>query len=298
MEETTKQNDTDASPDLAVPPFTRKIPQSSGFAHKFMDLVFGSFNGVQVFLYPGLLLIWIESFSLVEVVSSLLTNQVHYIPICMFLILFIYMMFILLKNHSYLMNPIATRQHDAHLFREFAIDIHVKLMIVIISFMLMFVLVSFLKYFYGILLPIKRIFSMAVQILGTSLIMYYYVLHTWLQPLRSKGYSFNGSKLRVQVYARKHPVLFVRFTVFLIAVMVLASRIYTIVLPNFILPTLGIFSDIVDVHPHLSFYPLTSNLAVVYNVFILAAAFVVSNLFFIPLILPLRWLVRSLHPIQ
>lgn len=164
--------------------------------------------------------------------------------------------------------------------------------------MLMFVLVAFMKYFYGIQLPVKKLFAMSVQILGTSLIMYYYVLHTWLQPWRNKGYSFAGSKLRIRVYARLHPVLFVRFTVFLVAIMVLASRVYTIALPYITIPILSIFAEIVDLHPHLSFYPLASNLAAVYNVLILATAFVVSNVFFIPIIMPLRWLVRNLHPIQ
>ena len=60
--------------------------------------LFGSFNGIQVFLYPGLLLYWLRSDRLVEVISDLLGLRIHYFPLGVFLLLGLYVAFILLKT--------------------------------------------------------------------------------------------------------------------------------------------------------------------------------------------------------
>ena len=97
-------------------------------------LLFGDFNGVQVFLYPLTLFVWIDDLSFSFVVTGLLTVYKHYFPLFIFLLVLLYVFFLILKSHSvYLYNYPDSSLQEKRFFRNSVINIHLGLLFVVIG---------------------------------------------------------------------------------------------------------------------------------------------------------------------
>lgn len=265
----------------------------------FSGLLFGSFNSIQIFLYPGLLLYWLESTSLVYSLSDLVTSRLHYVPLIIFLLVFVYMILILLKNEYYLRRvPDGMKHAIPGEFTRFVVDIHAKLLILIIVFMVLYVLSVFFKYFYGISVPLKAILSYGLRMLGMLLIMYYYVLHSWIAPWRKRGHGYSACRIRLLAFIKTNPGHFIRFTVFMIALAFLFAKFYTLMLQYIYMPVLAIMGAMLDIHPHISLHAFSSISATVYNLLMVVLAVLLSNLFFIPLIWLAGKMLDRLHPVR
>ena len=276
-----------------------KVIHGESTLRSFSGLLFGSFNGIQIFLYPSLLFYWLEGDSLVYSISDLIMSRLHFVPVIVFLLTFLYMVLILLKNEYYL------RQNHAHgssskkgEFSRFVVDIHAKLLVVLIIFMVLYVFTVFMKYFYGINVPLRLILSIALRLLGMLLIMYYFILHQWISVWRRRGHGISNCRTRLLAYIRANPGQFIRFTVLMMGIVVLFSKLYTLMLQYIYMPILAIIGDMLDIHPHLSMQPFSSVFAALYNVAVVAAAVLLSNLFFIPLVWLAGRMLDRLHPMR
>ena len=59
-----------------------------------LKVLFGSWNGIQIFFYPMLIFFWFDSTSMVKWFSELLNTQVHQLPLTLFLLVFLYIGFL------------------------------------------------------------------------------------------------------------------------------------------------------------------------------------------------------------
>lgn len=133
------------TPDLQTSK-AKSQPQTIGI--RFLRYWIGSFNGIQVFIFPVLLLNWLEALELVHVVTELLTFKIHYLPLTIFMFLAVYVLFIIAKYY-------VSAPHTKAEFKHFIIEFHKYLLICLLCFAILFLLAIFLKYFYGILISEK-----------------------------------------------------------------------------------------------------------------------------------------------
>lgn len=260
---------------------------------------FGEFNGVQVFLYPGLLLYWLDSESLVYVIGGLFSVHVHYFPISIFFILSLYIAFILLKKYTmHFKDSLRHTQVERNNFKAFVVDLHEKLLIVLVILMLAYVFAAFMKYFYGIQVPMKQIFAMATRVICVFLIIYYYLTHLWLEPIRKMGHSPENSRLRAMHYIKHNPFSFLRYSIVVTLMIVLSSRLYYGIVAYFLHP---LFTSVTGGGDNVFTFimiPFDGGYALVYNVFVIGAAFMISNLFFAPLVFVVHYLAKLIHPLK
>lgn len=289
---------TDNTGSSSVPERKSSMAGESLF-ESFTGLLFGSFNSIQIFLYPGLLLYWLESTSMIYTISDLITSRLHFVPLLIFLLTFVYVMLILLKNEYYLRrNSSDNKQKPKGEFASFVVDIHVKLIVLLVILMVLYMLTIFLKYFYGLSIPLKSILSVGIRLMGMLLIMYYYILHSWIRPWHMKGHNFHACKKRLLAYIRVHPGQFTMSTVFMMGLVFLFSKFYTLMLQYIYMPVLAIIGAMLDIHPHLSLHAFSSVFQALYNVLVITVAVLLSNFFFIPLVWLAGKILDRFHPIR
>lgn len=257
--------------------------------------LFGSFNGIQVFLYPGLLLYWLRSDRLVEVISDLLGLRIHYFPLGVFLLLGLYVAFILLKYRA--MSSAKPSQPGGEL-ATFVVDLHVKLLTVLLCFALLFVFAAFTRYFYGIQVPVKLIASWTARALGGVMILYYYLADTWLSPWLNRGHKRQAAVSRTKVYARRHPKTYVAFNLFQIVMVLALARIYVNLVEYIYHPILTLLGSALRLEFELKPILIDGHLALWWNALLTALAFLISNLGFIPLVWLAKLATDITHPIR
>ncbi|MDP2173261.1 MAG: hypothetical protein Q8M98_01130 [Candidatus Cloacimonadaceae bacterium] len=260
---------------------------------------FGDFNGVQVFLYPGLLFYLIDRESLLQVITRLFLINVHYFPISIFFMLMIYVGFIILKKYTmYFTDNVRRSNTDRELFKAFIIDLHEKLLVVVVIFMLAYVFAAFMKYFYGFRVPMKMIFPMATRVICIFLIVYYYLAHVWTEPIRLCGHNLKYSRLRLMVFIRRNPFSFIRFSIVLTLMIMISSKLYYGIVQYVLHPILTDLSGGRESAFTFILIPLEGSSALVYNVLVISAAFIISNLFFAPLVYGVNLFAHQYHPLN
>lgn len=272
------------TPDLR-PPRQKSLLQILGM--KFLRYWLGSFNGIQVFIFPVLLLNWLDALELVHVVTELLTFKIHYLPLCIFLFLAIYVLFIIAKHY-------VSAPHTKAEFKVFIIKFHKYLLICLLCFAVLFLLAIFLKYFYGILISEKAIASLTARGLGIIVILISHLCHSWAEPWQKRGHSFPKSLARVWIYARHHPYRFHAFNLANLFFILLFCKAYInwqdfIYYPIF--HALGLDFKLILI-------PLSSTLALGVNVILVTFAALCSSFFFIPLVWLATQITRFLHPVK
>lgn len=267
------------------PPRQKSLFRSLGLS--LLRYWIGSFNGIQVFIFPVLLLNWLDAIELVHVVTELLTFKLHYLPLCIFLFLAVYVLFIIAKHY-------VSAHHSKAEFKVFIIKLHKYLLICLLCFATLFLLAIFLKYFYGILISEKAIASWTARALGIIAILISHLCHSWAEPWQMRGHSFPKSLARVWIYARHHPYRFHAFNLTHLFFILLFCRAYInwqdyIYSPIF--HALGLDFK-------LNLISLSSTLALGVNVILVTFAALCSSFFFIPLVWLSTQITRFLHPIK
>lgn len=247
----------------------------------------GSFNGIQVFVYPILLLNWLNANGLVNAVSHLLTLKIHYFPLSIFLFLLFYVLFILAKYYF-------SAPHTKAELKTFIIKFHKYLFISLLCFALLFLLAIFLKYFYGILISEKAIASWAARILGFLAILYCHLSHSWTEPWQKMGHSFSNAVVRVKVFARRKPYHFHLFNVLHLSIILIFSKAYMNWQEYIYHPLFHVLG--LDLKIKLIY--LNDTLALSINVILVCIATLCSSFFFIPLVWLAAQITRFLHPIK
>jgi hypothetical protein len=257
------------------------------------------YNGIQVFLYPMTIFYLISTNSILSAFTSLLSLRIYYLPLSFFGVLFIYVGFMVLKIYTCLFRgPHKEYPLLMDEFYESVINLHLVLFITLMILMVYFVLTKFLAYFYAIELPLKQVIMFLFRAFTTLLILYFYLRSMWLSPLRKRGYGKRRSKFIVTGWVYKHPWEAVKYTVMMIVVVISAVRLYVLVIAYFLSPLISGLSSLLGWHLSLDLITVSGIGSVLYNLFMLAAAFALSNLLFYPIISLGQTLNNKMHPMK
>ncbi len=260
---------------------------------RFLRLLFGDFNGVQVFLYPMTLFYWIDTQSFLNASISLFTIQKYIMPLAVFLIVFIYVAFLVLKNYSALFSSqLPHPEAEKTSFNLRVIGLHKLLLLVMVVLGLIYLLAEFLKHFYGIALPLKIIYLVLARLLSVLLILGYSLHNSWTRPYRQQGMSIQKADvlLRKDYRENQGPYLLHAAAHFLLAF--IFSAVYNLIVLNLFY---WIF-QIIGVSPSLLFVSKSGYPSLFYNIWVLCAALMLSNLLFSPFVKLGVHISDKLHP--
>ncbi len=250
------------------------------FIHGLFKLLFGDFNGIQVFLYPMTLFWWIDSDSFISAITGLLTIQRHLFPLCLFFLLLIYLAFLIVKNSSAIFpegRPVTGSDRDS--FLRMVIEVHKILLITIVSSALIYVVAAFLKYYYGILVPLKLIYPVVFRGFSILLILYYTLKNAWTETLREEGKSMETAFRAVREDWDKRPLAYAGHALALVLMIIIGSFLYNLIILNLLFPLVGVHGPGLKV----LLIPPENIGALLYDVFIFGVSLMLSNLLFSPL---------------
>ena len=130
------------------------------------------------------------------------------------------------------------------------------------------------------------------------LILYYYFKSMWLGPLRARKYSQKRSTLLAIGWANKNPWAALKYSVMLFVVVFAAVKLYRVVIAYLITPVLSGLRHLLGLKLDIELIPISGIGSVLANIFMLAAAFMLSNLLFYPIIVLSQKLNNSMHPMK
>ncbi|MDD4688067.1 MAG: hypothetical protein PHH38_08315 [Candidatus Cloacimonetes bacterium] len=257
------------------------------------------YNGIQVFLYPGTIFYWLSGSGLVWSFTSLLSMRIHFLPLVFFTVLFAYVCFMVLKIYTgVFVGPHKLQMERLSYFFELVIGLHYALFVAIIILMVFYVLSKFLAYYYGIELPIKEAIWFVFRAFTIILILYHYLKTIWIRPLQKASINIKRSERYCLAWIARYPWAAIKFTGIATILMLAAVRLYLIVIVLFLSPTLVYLQGITGLKLNIELLPVTGMASVFYNVFMLFAAFMLSNLIFYPIILLSNTLSERMNPIS
>lgn len=273
--------------------------QISRFLRFMLSAMAAEFNGIQVFLNPTTLFYWLSSTSILWAFTSLMSFRIHLLPLTFFGILLIYVGFMVLKIYTALF-PGPHKEYPRFIseFYDSVIHLHLVLFVTIIVLMAFYVLTKFLQYFYAIELPFRQGVMFLFRAYTILLIMYYYLRGQWLRPLRLRGYSKKRSELICYGWIWAHPWQALKFSALNIILILAMVRAYVFVILYILSPLLVFTSMSLGIKLNIELLPVRGIGSIGYNVFMLSAAFMLSNLFFYPFVLLVQRLTNPLHPMK
>lgn len=271
----------------------------SSFLKQLLKAMFSGYSGVQIFLYPVLLFFWLSHESALASFSTLLMNRIHFLPLVFYFVLLMYVGFMVLKIYIGVFEG-SMKQQKSRLeeFYNIVIKLHVYLFITLIVLMIFYVLTKFLSYFYGIELPLKQGVMYAFRLFTTSIILLFYVYTMWLKPFREQHYSTKHCQAKCYIWVMRNPFRAFMFTLIMLLSMVVMVKIYLLAVSYVFIPLMNSIFDVTDISLSIMLMPVNKISSVAVNVFLLTAAFLLSNLLFYPFMYVGDQLVLALHPIM
>ncbi|MEN6444835.1 MAG: hypothetical protein ABFC98_02175 [Candidatus Cloacimonas sp.] len=254
-----------------------------------MKVLFGDYNGIQVFIAPITLLYWIDSKSLVSSATSLLSFRIHYLPLLSFLIIFAFVLYMLIK-----LKLLYSCSSDEYL--ELLIQLNVSVMALVLIGLIIYALSNFIAYFYGIKGTIKSGLYLLLKIYTCILILYHYMSNVVLTPFYQKQYSYKYALKSFLIWARKNRLTLLSYAIVVILMVFFAVRIYEIVLQYALIPFINIIGNQIGFSFQFQLYPFMALQDIFSNFLVLVGAFLVSNLCFYPIIQLLSFLLNYFLP--
>lgn len=278
-------------------PKVQKITAALRFILKAMC---ADYNGLQVFFYPAVLAFWLNNEGLVQAFTSLIMVNIHYLPMVFYGVLFIYVGYMIMKVYTGIFDgPHHLYPERIDEFWELVIFLHLILFISLMVVMVFYVFSRFLDYFYGIEVHFKQGMMFAFKLFTMLLIIFYYVWKEWLKPILAHygGNSFEARKY-FNAFREAHPIASLKYTIIIIVEMFAAIGVYLWAVYNILYP----LQELIEKHSGFRLYfilvPITSFGSVFYNLFMLASAFMLSNLLFYPIIAFFKAITRNYHPMK
>jgi len=242
---------------------------------------------------------WITSSSLLVAITSLLSTSIHYLPLTFFGVIMVYVAFTMLKLYTmYFNKPHRFLLNNVSDYWNSVIRLHLYLFITLMILMTFFVLSEFLSYFYGIKLPLKQVVMGMFRVFTISLILIYYLWSVWLKPYRNRKYGKRRAEVLCWGFILHHPWESLKFSLITLLVVVMAVRAYAIAALYVISPIFEGLSHYFGISFTLELSRITSVGTIIYDLFVLAAAFMLSNLCFFPIIYLLQRFISFIHPIK
>jgi len=256
-----------------------------------LNALFGDYNGIQVFVAPITLIYWIDSSSLLSSATSLISFRMHYLPLLAFLILFVFSIFMLLKI-KLLYNC------DNSEYLDMVIQFNVSVMALVLIALIIYAVSSFLAYFYGIKGTIKSGLLLLFKLYTVFLILYHYIFNVVLTPYYQRQYGYSRALKAFLSWARNHKFLLFRYILLILLVIFFAVRFYELILRFILMPLISVIGNYTGFTIKFKLYPFVMIKDIFVNVIMLTGAFVVSNLFFFPVIQLLKYLVNRFIPFK
>jgi hypothetical protein len=260
---------------------------------RLLKLLFGDFNGVQVFLYPMTLFYWIDTDSFLWASTGLFTSQKYFFPLVVFLLAFIYVAFLVVKNHSALYSDL--RPHPAAEKRSFnltVIGLHKLLLIILFAAGMIYLVAAFLNHFYGIALPLKVIYLVLARLVCVLLILGYAIRNSWTRPFRERGLDLTRALALVRREYHERQGRYLLHAVAYVLLAVIFSAFYNLIVLN----VFYLLFSIVGVSPNLYLAVTNGFPALFYDILVICVAVMLSNLLFSPLVKRGVDLAERLHP--
>jgi hypothetical protein len=261
------------------------------FCIGLLRLLFGSFNGMQVILYPMALVFWLNINSFQYVSIGLFTSHKYYFPLLIFLVVFILVVLLILKNYSELSHPNQKlSQEQKNSIAHTIIGLHKILLVVMFAVGLIYLVYAFLNHYYGISLPLSTIYTSLARFVSVGLILGYALRNAWTSPHRENGMDVRRALVMVRKDFRSRPRPFLLHGFSFIIMALLACGIYN----NIVMNVLDFFIGRTGFSLHLAH--ATGLLPLIYDVFLLFVALLLSNLVFSPLVLLVNSLSHKMIP--
>ncbi len=268
----------------------RKIHQS------IISVLFGEWNGIQFFLLPMTLFYLLDGFSIARWITGLLTHRIHYLPLTVFLFFFLFHVYMILKRLSYDFELPASKYKRKDLI-SFIIKIHEQLIIFILVMAIVYVFSAFIRYFYQIQMPIRYAFAYITQFCCITLIVFHYVMNNWLFRFRIKGHSYNRAWAYMFVYVKRNLGVFIQYSLLCIMMIVVSIYVYRIMIVILISPLFSYISDLTGWTLKIRTQNGSSGLIVVSNVWSVFVAYLISNLFYAPIVKAFHGVLQMFHPL-
>jgi len=254
-----------------------------------INALFGDYNGMQIFVAPITLLYWIDSGSLLSSATSLLSFRMHYLPLLAFLIIFVFSFFMLIKikllynctNNEYL---------------DLAIQFNVSVMALVLIGLVIYAVSTFLTYFYGIRGTVKSGLVLLFKLYTVLLILYHYLWKVVLTPFYLRQYGHPRAIKAFFSWARKNKLMLLRYILITVLLVYFSIRLYQIILRFVLVPCITNIGNSTGIFLFFKLYPFVSIGDIFINVLVLAGAFLVSNLFFFPIIRFMQYLLNYFLP--
>lgn len=262
-----------------------------------ISVLFGEWNGIQIFLLPTTLFYLLDGFSVARWVSGLLTVNIHYLPLTVFLFLALYIGFITVKRIS-MDDPLPSRFRDIRSRISFIIEMHRYLIVLFFVLTMVFMLSSFLRYFYNISFPIRYVFSFITQVFCMVLIIYQYLIYSWLNVFLARGYSNKRAWAALLIYTRDNVRAFIVYSLLILLAIIVSVYVYSSVISYLFSPALYYLSSLISTSLELSVKQGSGNLLTVINVSSIFVAFLISNLLFSPIVKITHAFLQKHHPLS
>jgi hypothetical protein len=267
------------------------------YLHKLLlrifSLLFGEFNGMQIFLYPMTLVFWIDTDSFLYATTGLLTTQKHYFPLTVFLLFFLFTLFLVVKYASIVFGDKHPHtQGEVSNFRQTVMTLHKMLLIAVVCAALIWVVSAFLKYYFGISVPLKSVYPFLIKTLSILIILWYALVQMWTKPFRDMGQEPGEAWLSFRGEYKSHPGIYSVHTISYALLAVIGCFIFNLLIVNVLYGVFGMLG----ISLNLYLAAPSSIGAILYNVFIFAVAMLLSNLLFSPIVKAISRIADRQHP--
>jgi len=260
-------------------------------ARVLLGVLFGDFSGIQVFLAPITLLYVIQSQSILSSLTNLFTLRLHYFPLVIYLIFIAFVLFMIAKLWQ--MEPRGRGQ-----LIDRIVELNLSVLTLVIIALMYYALSAFFAYFYGIKGTLKPGLAIIFKLFTTLIIIYHYMLHVWLEPYKKRGYGWDRSMRACKAWLRWHKYSFARFSILIVALIILSVRLYQLAIGYMIIPCFEGLKDVWNIDIRLGLLPFNSISEVYINSALLLVALLLSNLIFYPLVFTVTLVLHHLNPIN
>lgn len=262
---------------------------------RIFSLLFGDFNGVQIFIYPMTLFYWIDTESFLWASTGLFSSQRYFFPLVVFLLAFIFMAFLVMKNHCALYSDVWPHPPaEKRSFNLTVIGLHKLLLIILFAVGMIYLVSAFLNYFYGIALPLRVIYLMLARIVCVLMILGYAIRNSWTRPHREKGLDITRASALVRKDFRERQGRYLLHAVVYALLAFIFSAFYNLIVLN----VFYLIFSIVGVSPNLYLAVTSGFPALFYDILVICVALMLSNLLFSPLVKLGVDLSERLHPFR
>jgi len=256
---------------------------------EILNVLFGDYNGIQVFIAPVTLIYWIDSNSLISSATSLISFRIHYLPLLAYLTILAFVIFMLIKMK--LLYHCSSSE-----FIDLTIQLNVSVMALILIALIIYALSNFLAYFYGIKGTVQSGLYLLFKLYTAILILYHYLFNVVLAPFYRKRYSHLYALKNFFIWARNNKFLLFRYVLVIVMVVFFAVRIYQIVLQFLIMPAINGIGNFTGLNFRFKLYPFVRISDVFTNFLSILGAFMISNLFFFPIIWVMKYFIDRFLP--